>query len=294
MTLAITERVGLAVMDIQTLHRGHNNLLTEMRMTCDRAIIGIGSVRKFATPGHPFSYAQRVEMVRRIHGDFFDFVGLDDIDASYDIEAWYRYVKAKIVHAGLPEPTDYFGGSVIDAKWYLHAFARLEAPCVETAMTKVYRDPGTDRRLHIVDRQVLGLPSGREIRLLIETHDEEWKRYVPERLHDYVEQNYPPHLRQPLTNPEMSWRPRPGEAATSFGKPEKFVEGVLAGKVIVSVAGKHPVGTRVNLASIRSLIPKPKKTVLLELKDDGFWRPVNERDEKADWAAAQAAAGAYI
>lgn len=281
----VTKRVGLAVMDIQTLHRGHNNLLNEMRMCCDKAVIGLGSVRRFGTPGHPFTFEQRAEMVRAIHGGFFDFVALDDIDASHDIRAWYDYVGTKIAKAGLPEPTDYFGGSQIDGKWYFHAFASPDCPAQPQAGAKaVYVNPETGKRLHLVDRTALGLPSGREVRLLIETRDEEWKRYVPERLHAFVEWEYPPHLRQPLPDPDVLWKPASGHAATEFGTYEKLVDGIRTAKAELTVKGNHPVGTRVSTACLWPGRLGPGEPLLLELKDDGRWRPLDTRDEKAEWA----------
>lgn len=282
------KRVALAVMDFQTLHRGHNNLLSEMRMTCDRAIVGVGSVRKFGTPGHPFNFDQRVEMVRMLHGSFFEFVALDDIDASYDMRAWYDYVKMKISRSELPEPTDYFGGSVIDAKWYFHAFASPENdPQFEAGITTSYLNRDTGRRLHLVDRKALGLPSGREVRLLIETRDEEWKRYVPERLHDFIEENYPPHLRQPLKLPDAGILCRLGDGSRmGFTPHPKLVQEIVSGHASIEVAGDYPVGTRLSLDSDGTVPELP----LMELKDDGRWRPLDTRDEKAEWALAKEAA----
>lgn len=283
---SMASSVALAVMDIQTLHRGHNNLLNEMRMACDRAIVGIGSVRKSGTPGHPFSFEARAEMVRRIHGDFFDFVPLDDIDASYDITAWYGYVSSKIAKAGLPEPTDYFGGSQIDAKWYFHAFASPDCPEVAQAgSNKAYRNPKTGKRLHLVDRQALGLPSGREIRLLIETRDAEWKRYVPERLHRFVEERYPPHLRQPLRLTDVHCRSHDG-SLSDFSPHPGLRAHILTGAISIEVPGDHPVGTRLDLAFQAGIQGCEDEWPLLELKDDGRWRPLETRDEKAEWAQA--------
>ena len=282
------KRVGLAVMDAQTLHRGHNNLLNEVRMSCDEAIVGLGSVRKSGIPGHPFTFAQRAEMVRTIHGDFFSFVPLDDIDASHDIRAWYRYVEAKIEKAGLPKPTDYFGGSRIDAKWYFHAFCDPETGFESRSAGSVtFEDHESGRRLHIVDRTALGLPSGREVRLLIETRDEEWKRYVPERLHGYIEHNYPPHLRHPLVSPKVRLSANGKEDPPSAFDSKSLKASILSGEVEIVVEGDHPVGTRLSaLAIAPGKGFGAKDDLVLELKDDGRWRPLETRDEKTEWAIA--------
>lgn len=278
-------RTGLAVADMQTFHRGHNGLLNEIRMTCDRGIIGLGSVNQFGAHGHPFTYEQRKEMISAIHGDFFDFIPLHDIDASFDVRDWYSYVSKKISDNGLQEPTDYFSGSRIDAKWYFHAFADESHPTISHGTTTLFTNPQTDKRLHILNRELGGLPSGREVRLLIETRDEEWKRYVPSRLHDYVDWNYPPHLRQHIRADDILPY---SLVALAFTK-------VLEREMLA--IGDFPVGTRLSGRVADDQMEKVKalgwsasedasgnKAIVLELKDDGKWRPISTVDEKGNWA----------
>lgn len=278
-------RVGLAVADMQTFHRGHNGLLNEIRMTCDRGIIGLGSVNKFGVHGHPFTYEQRKEMISAIHGDFFDFVPLHDIDASFDVRDWYSYAEKKIADAGLPQPTDYFSGSRIDAKWYFHAFADESHPTVSHGTTTIFSNPFTKKRLHVLNRELGGLPSGREVRLLIETRDLEWKRYVPSRLHGYVDWNYPSHLRQYLKAKDaLSW----SIITHAFNKTLE---------ADMNDVGKYPVGTRLGGEVHNNELEKAKALgwqvttdhwgsyiIVLELKDDGKWRPIHTEDEKEIWA----------
>lgn len=281
-------RVGLVVADMQTFHRGHNFLLSEARMVCDRVIVGLGSVNQHGTPGHPFTFEQRKEMIQKIHGDFFEFVPLHDIDGTFHIQEWYSYVQNKILNANLPEPTDYFAGSEIDAKYYFHAFATLDDPSEVRGVTTVYRgvkhhQPWQYKRLHIVNRSAFKLPSGREIRLLIETRDNEWCKYVPERLHDYIELNYPGHLRQAVSYD------------LDFAHITKMLEGDL---VLNGFQQRLPVGTRLSGRierevakrlsdfGIKTVERNGENTVILELKDDGKWRPIRELDEKAEWAKA--------
>lgn len=288
-------RVGLAVADMQTFHRGHNAMLNEMRMTCDRAIIGLGSVDQFGAHGHPFTYDQRREMISKIHGDFFEFIPLHDIDGSFHITEWYDYVKSKIEAARLPEPTDYFTGSEIDAKYYFHEFATLDRPSEVRGVTTVYIGENTDysgtvKRLHVVDRDAIKMPSGRDIRLLIEMRDDRWRNHVPERLHDYIEFNYPPHLRQPIVYDG------------NFCIAGALLNGLL--EKVLSELGSFPVGTRVSGISSQMNVDELKernipfdvvgrnKVLVLELKDDGKWRPIRKFDEKAEFArqALEAAA----
>jgi hypothetical protein len=251
MGIKISDRIGLAVMDTQTLHVGHVRLLLHMLSTTPTNVIGVGSTKKFNTEGHPFNFEQRVSMIESIFGErSFKFVPLDDIDASIDNDAWCAYVMKKVTGIGLSAPTDYFSGSRIDAKWYEFHFASIvEAQAKETAVSHIFENAKSGRRIHIMDRDKSGFPSGRDIRFLIEKRDDEWKRYVPERLHEFIEWNYPPHLRQAVRYPH---EPDPAS---------------------------WPVGTRF-LASHSS-----NRKDTLELKDDGRWRPIGAvKDEKAEHA----------
>lgn len=250
------DRIGLAVMEAQTLHVGHVKLLTYMISTVPTVVIGLGSVKKFNTEGHPFDFNQRVEMIETIFGvKTFKFIPLDDIDSSIDNDEWSGYVMKKVSSIGLQKPTDYFSGSRIDAKWYESHFART-LPDTRTTMdgsasAMVFTDGKSGARTHIVDREKSDALSGRDIRFLIERRDSEWKKYVPERLHHFIEWNYPPHLREAIREPFPDLSPD---------------------------APQWPVGTRLMTDG------ENNRPTILELKDDGKWRPLPTRDEKAEYA----------
>lgn len=188
-----TRRTGLVVADFQTLHWGHVNLLSQMAASCDDAIVAIGSVQVFNVGGHPFSYEQKVEMVQTIFPNRFQFLGLHDIDASLETSDWLDYVLSRIDARKLPDPTDYFTGSDIDARYYTNHFAALSDPAHLEGRVRVHQNAAFDRRLHIVDRS--NMPSGRDIRALIQQRDPQWRQYVPAKLWTFIEQNYPPQLR---------------------------------------------------------------------------------------------------
>jgi hypothetical protein len=296
-----TGRIGLIVAEMQTPHEGHIGLVMRALMICDGVILALGSKRKFGVPGHPFTYEQRREMLRIVFGDRLMIVDLDDIDSGADVHEWYDYVSSKIYQAGYPEPTDYFGGSRIDAKWYYHEFAdggeageglpETESPLApetigfRTVWTS--RRPG-GKRLHVVDRAAFSFPSGREIRELIELRDPEWLRYVPERLHRFVQVNYPPHLRRPVS---LQWlldvRRGPladalagivnGVGGFDFALHLRPLDEFMAG---VAEAHDYPVGTRLAVKGFEGN---------LELKDNGKWRRLGI-DEKAAWAVSSRSA----
>lgn len=248
-------RVGLIVAEMQIVHEGHRGLVSQMTANCDTAIVALGSCDKHGILGHPLTFEQRKSMLEGIFGNQLRFVQLQDIDASVDHEAWMQYVLDRITKSGLPAPTDYYTGSAIDARWYEHYFASVADNGVRTGFVTTYshqHDSG-ERRLHIVDRDKLGLPSGRDVRYLIERRDDEWKRYVPARLWRFIEWNYPPNLRQGFV-----FQLAPGQSMPS--------------------ADEYPVGTRM-------LFDEGGKRSHLELKDDGAWRPVKDGPDEKTLAA---------
>lgn len=239
-------RIGLAVMRLQPLHRGHARLLEIMRQDCDTIIVGVGSTQQQGASIHPFSFNERVEMIKSIFGDSVKPIPLVDIESQLSTDDWVDYVLDKARKLNLPTPTDYYTGSAQDAKWYVNRFAQLTDPMQEVAGVRSYTNPDSGRRLHVIERTVTGFPSATEIRGLIEQRDTEWQRYVPARLAQYIEWHYPPQLRVAVQ-------------ANDF-----------------PATGLYPTGTRLSLAT-----PGPDN--LHQLYDDGKWRPASKADLKAKY-----------
>lgn len=188
-------RIGLAVMRMQPPHRGHMNLISRMLQDCDLAIVAFGSTQVAGDARHPYTYDQRVTMVRAICGEALAAVPLIDLADDISHEEWTSYVLGEIAKAGLPAPTDYYSGSASDAAWYESHFARLTDPVTHIAMSRTYTAPATNRRLHIIDRVLSTLPAAEELRAMISAGDPTWQLYVPERLIGFIENNYPAHLK---------------------------------------------------------------------------------------------------
>lgn len=227
-------RVGLVVMRAQPLHRGHVALINLMRSDCDLAIVAFGSTQLSRVVRNPFTFEQRVEMLRAVFGGSVKPLPLVDIDSGVNTDDWVEYVLDKIRKLNLPVPTDYYSGSVQDAKWYVNRFAQLTDPVQEVGFVKSYMNAG-DKRLHIMDRSMYRIPPAEEIRSLIERRDEEWHQYVPARLTQYIEWNYPAELRVALSGEQLP------------------------------AGDSQPVGTRFNLKG-------KDGTQLYRLHDDGKWR----------------------
>lgn len=195
-------RVGLAVMRMQPPHRGHMNLINRMKQDCDTVIIAFGSTQLSRVVRHPFTFEQRVEMVRSVFGDGFKPIPLVDIESQTVTDDWVEYVLDKIRKLNLPSPTDFYTGSPHDAKWYTSHFASIEGKATDIGLTRTYHGE-ENRRLHIIDRVLSTLPAAEELRSLIERRDPEWYSYVPERIIQYIEWNYPPELRVALQGKEL-------------------------------------------------------------------------------------------
>jgi hypothetical protein len=245
-------RIGLAVMEVQTLHYGHLALLNWMRAACGKRIVALGSSELAGQPGHPFTYGERKVMIEAVFGvGTFTFVSLNDIDSTLP-DDWLDYVHARIRAASQPRPTDYFSGSRHDARWYEGDFCRIEGAGELTGPGRSWYDAGTARAIHILDREKGDQPSGRNIRELIERREADWQRYVPPILWRFIEQRYPGELRVAL---------RGKEPPTSDA---------------------YPVGTRFKSTE--------EGSPLLARRDDGKWRPLRTRpDEKSDFARQQMA-----
>ena len=228
-------RVGLTVMRMQPPHRGHINLINLMRSDCDVAIVALGSTQLSRVMRHPFTFEQRIDMIRATFGLSIKPLPLIDIDSNVNTDDWVDYVLEKVRKLNLPEPTDYYTGSTQDAKWYVNRFAKFTDPMVEVGMVKTYTS-AANKRLHIMQREMFNLPPAEEIRSLIERRDAEWRQYVPARLVDYIEWNYPPELRVAV-------------AGAKLPQPESL-----------------PVGTRF----AEGAAPNQR---LWQLHDDGKWRP---------------------
>lgn len=175
-------RVGLAIMRIQPLHRGHCMIINQMIQECETVILGLGSTNKKPDPWDPFTPDVRMQMVRNVYGDRVKIVPLVDIRAASKSD-WNEYVLSKLVKLGMKHPTDYYTGSISDASWYDENF-------------DYDAHPG-QMKLHLLDRGANNIPSASELRTLIELNSNKWKEWVPAVNWALVEENYPEELLTP-------------------------------------------------------------------------------------------------
>jgi len=194
------KRHAHAVMRIHPLHLGHTAVLNRMNENYETWSIGLGSTGRHSEPGHPWTQAQRTEMLRNVYGNRVKIVPLEDIGAEQGKNTWCEYVlsKAEKIWPGAPI-TDYFTGSHADAMWYKGLFwhGAEDDPLLQTPeyQKRYFTKEGVLRRLHILERSETIFPSATEVRTFLATRSDEWKRWVPGVNHQLVESTYPEHFK---------------------------------------------------------------------------------------------------
>lgn len=189
---------GLMITRGQVENVGHVALKKIMLSSCEINSIGFGSCEKFGTHSNPFTYEDK-KFFHSVHwADKFNVFRLEDIGCANGDE-WMYYVLQRMREEGLPEPTDFFAGSEQEARWYTGYFGEMINP-VQMENHVVYETNG--KRIHILNRYNIQYDgeviSSSLVRADIEKRGNDWKKFVPEILHDAIEERYPPHLRIPV------------------------------------------------------------------------------------------------
>lgn len=190
-------RVAAAAMRGQPFHKGHTGILNKMCEDYETVILAIGSTNVF-DKWNPFPFEVRKKMIQNIYGDRIRIVPLSDLKTQEGTSDWVDYFLEKIKKVGLPEPTDYFTGSVADSRWYTTRFF-LEGVSVKGEFRENRGEIpphgdiawGPKRLLHIVDRDQNDIPPATDLRTFLELGCDDWKKWVPKVNHSLVEENYP-------------------------------------------------------------------------------------------------------
>ena len=249
------DRVGLMITRGQIEHFGHTALKAQMMLDNGRNIIGFGSSQKHGVFDNPLTSDQKKRAQQGAWGDVFSIVFLQDIGATDRSTDWADYVFDRIRTHQLPEPTDFYAGSIHEARWYENHFTSMKgSPAYTRGLFHVWEDEATSRRIHILDRKDLGFSSSR-VRTLIERRDPAWRDFVPAKLWDFYEWEYPPELRNAILLPDHpdDW---PGLDVWPAG-----TKGMLF----------WPAGTKGLAFDVHEVFI---------LRDDGIWRPRTEIDRE--------------
>lgn len=239
-------RVGLMITRGQIEHLGHAALKSQMMVDNSYNIIGFGSCQKSREFGNPLNADQKRRAQQGAWGDAFKMVFLQDIGATDRSDDWVDYVLDRISTNQLPEPTDFYAGSIHEARWYEGRFAPMNGTPPRTrGLFQVWENEETGKRIHILDRKINFTISSSEVRTMIERRDPAWMDMVPAKLWDFYDWEYPPELREAiaLQDDEAGW---PG-------------------------LDDYPVGTK-------GISPSDENAVHI-LRADGKWRPRSAADD---------------
>lgn len=249
-------RVGLMITRGQVEHLGHAALKAQMMLDNSRNIIGFGSSQKSGMFGNPLNQEQKRAAQIGAWGDAFKMVFLQDIGATDSSTEWADYVFDRINSNQLPEPTDYYAGSIHEARWYESHFTSLNRRrSYKRGAFEVWENENGTKRIHILDKTVIDISSS-EVRTMIERRDPAWKDYVPAKLWEFYEWEYPPSLRDAISLPwnQLDW---PGLEQCPVG-----TKGILESdlKAAEGQPGRHEFEVQI-------------------LRADGQWRPRTDADD---------------
>jgi nicotinamide-nucleotide adenylyltransferase len=180
------KKIAFAAMRMQGFHVGHFNLISEMLRDNDIVIIGLGSTQIQRTMQNPYSPSERIQMIHKVFGktNKIKIIPLIDLGAVHK-EEWVNYCMDEIEKRQLPQPTRYYGGCATDVSWF----------------TDAKNKDRENIEVKIIDRYQSGLMSATEVRKSIantivnpDLTSQEWKKFVPECLHDFLIEKFPTEL----------------------------------------------------------------------------------------------------
>ena len=164
MSVTYKFKIGLAIGRTHPFHKGHKFLIDSMLKNCEKSYWFIGSPEVSGTDKCPYTLIERYSFISRLYSEemLSGKLIVSSLPDLGNLEKWGRYVLDKV-----PEKVDaYFTGSQKDA----YPFEKHDV-----FIANLYR-------------KLNGYKSGTEIRALIRNNDSLWKEYVPEELHDMIDQ----------------------------------------------------------------------------------------------------------
>lgn len=161
---------------MQHIHIGHQHLIDMLLMTCDRALIMLGSSQESRTKRNPFTYDERKELLQMIYSKEcangrMIIKPLPDMsenpEAAENVNAtWGRYVFSHVMSAMDKNPdVMIYGNDEARSKWFDKADIK-------------------DMMEIIVPRSRINI-SATEIRQYLVKNDEHtWRKFTPYQIHD--------------------------------------------------------------------------------------------------------------
>lgn len=114
---------GVLIGRFQPFHEGHYYLAEEALAQCDQLIIAIGSTARARSSVNPFTFDERVALIRsnlETYSDRLHFVAIADV--FYDESFWLNQVKQAVLGIAKEAEVILFGHSKDASSYYLQAF----------------------------------------------------------------------------------------------------------------------------------------------------------------------------
>ena len=118
---------GVLIGRFQPFHEGHRYLAEEALGQCDQLIIAIGSAERARSTVNPFTYDERVALIRsnlKAYGDRVHFVAIHDV--FYDEAYWLSQVKSAVLGISHGAQVTLFGHSKDESSYYLREFPQWQ------------------------------------------------------------------------------------------------------------------------------------------------------------------------
>ena len=116
------ERIGLYIGRFQPFHKGHKSVVREALTKCDRLVIAVGSATESRTKKNPFSYCERIEIIRRSLRGMAEkviFVPVPDRLLYGDDPSWGEYVLNCVEeYCGLRPVVNFEGKEACRSTWF--------------------------------------------------------------------------------------------------------------------------------------------------------------------------------
>jgi len=177
-------KVAAIVLRLQPQHIGHTNLIFKAMMENDVVIILPGSSQEKRTKRNPLSTPEKINNLKQMFGEEsskLKYLPIRDIGASTDKE-WTDHIFNIIDKAGLPQPTRYYAGDNVNAKFFKNCVNSISGKKIEVIL---------------VDRLASGIMSASDIRDAIYNNCDSWKKHVPPCLVEMIIDVYPKELINP-------------------------------------------------------------------------------------------------
>ncbi len=161
---------GFAVMRIQPLHNGHRLIIDRMLMECKKISIVIGSKQESRTVRNPFTFQERKLMIENIYRDNsrssdIEILGMDDVGND---DIWYNSVVNLVKNGRFGMADVYYCGDKVNESYLNRGDFKIV---------------NVDRSKQVGNCNI----SATEIREMVRSGDENWKKFIPSQNIEYLE-----------------------------------------------------------------------------------------------------------